>query len=83
MREKLPQVGSVYALPVFFGDYVLGTVDLLALRSRACRKGCAASLPCGRSFRQGLATRSRNSTENRQPRFTHVLPRTGQDFRIA
>ncbi|OUD01079.1 GAF domain-containing protein [Streptomyces swartbergensis] len=38
MREKLPQVGSVYALPVFFGDYVLGTVDLLALRSQALSK---------------------------------------------
>ncbi|MEV6960541.1 GAF and ANTAR domain-containing protein [Streptomyces sp. NPDC051207] len=38
MRERLPQVGSVYALPVFFGDYVLGTVDLLALRSQALSK---------------------------------------------
>ncbi|MFD6171964.1 GAF domain-containing protein [Streptomyces coeruleorubidus] len=38
MREKLPQVGSVYALPVFFGDYVLGTVDLLALRPQALSK---------------------------------------------
>ncbi|MEU8470094.1 GAF domain-containing protein [Streptomyces sp. NPDC029006] len=35
MREKLPQVESVYALPVFFGDYVLGSVDLLALRPHA------------------------------------------------
>ncbi|MFC7845629.1 GAF and ANTAR domain-containing protein [Streptomyces sp. NPDC001046] len=35
MREKLPQIGSVYALPLFFGDYVLGTVDLLALRAHA------------------------------------------------
>ncbi|MGW8066545.1 GAF and ANTAR domain-containing protein [Streptomyces ziwulingensis] len=35
MREKLPQVGSVYALPLFFGDYVLGSIDLLGLRPRA------------------------------------------------
>lgn len=35
MREKLPQMTSVYALPLFFGDYVLGTVDLLALRPHA------------------------------------------------
>lgn len=35
MREKLPQVGSVYALPLFFGDYVLGSIDLLGLRSHA------------------------------------------------
>ncbi|WP_344606111.1 GAF and ANTAR domain-containing protein [Streptomyces glaucus] len=35
MRERLPQVRSVYALPLFFGDYVLGTVDLLALRPHA------------------------------------------------
>ncbi|MFF7369686.1 GAF and ANTAR domain-containing protein [Streptomyces tricolor] len=34
-REKLPGVGSVYALPLFFGDYVLGSVDLLATRPRA------------------------------------------------
>ncbi|MGW0500942.1 GAF domain-containing protein [Streptomyces sp. NPDC003007] len=33
--EKLPGVGSVYALPLFFGDYVLGSVDLLATRPRA------------------------------------------------
>lgn len=35
MREKMPQVESLYALPFFFGDYVLGTVDLLALRPHA------------------------------------------------
>ncbi|MEU3852210.1 GAF and ANTAR domain-containing protein [Streptomyces sp. NPDC029554] len=35
LREKLPGVVSVYALPLFFGDYVLGTVDLLALRPHA------------------------------------------------
>ncbi|MFF5256806.1 GAF domain-containing protein [Streptomyces leeuwenhoekii] len=35
MREKLPQVESVYALPVFFGDYVLGSIDLFALRTHA------------------------------------------------
>ncbi|MFI6208064.1 GAF and ANTAR domain-containing protein [Streptomyces sp. NPDC051041] len=35
MRERLPQVRSVYALPLFFGDYVLGTADLLALRPHA------------------------------------------------
>ncbi|MFE6526985.1 GAF and ANTAR domain-containing protein [Streptomyces sp. NPDC057794] len=35
LREKLPRVTSVYALPLFFGDYVLGTVDLLALRPHA------------------------------------------------
>ncbi|KAA0940233.1 GAF and ANTAR domain-containing protein [Streptomyces apricus] len=35
MREKLPEVGSVYGLPLFFGDYVLGSVDLLATRPRA------------------------------------------------
>ncbi|CAM5645824.1 Transcriptional regulator with GAF, ATPase, and Fis domain OS=Streptomyces griseomycini OX=66895 GN=FHS37_006552 PE=4 SV=1 [Streptomyces griseomycini] len=35
MRQQLPQLESVYALPVFFGDYVLGTIDLLALRSHA------------------------------------------------
>ncbi|MEU1851491.1 GAF and ANTAR domain-containing protein [Streptomyces sp. NPDC019990] len=34
-REKLPGVGSVYALPLFFGDYVLGSVDLLSTRPRA------------------------------------------------
>ncbi|MFI9771223.1 GAF and ANTAR domain-containing protein [Streptomyces sp. NPDC052415] len=33
--EKLPEVGSVYALPLFFGDYVLGSVDLLARRPHA------------------------------------------------
>ncbi|MEU1039840.1 GAF and ANTAR domain-containing protein [Streptomyces sp. NPDC005551] len=35
MRERLPQVGAVYALPIFFGDYVLGAVDLLSLRTHA------------------------------------------------
>ncbi|MEV5430238.1 GAF and ANTAR domain-containing protein [Streptomyces sp. NPDC052701] len=35
LRERLPHVESVYALPLFFGDYVLGTVDLLALRPHA------------------------------------------------
>jgi hypothetical protein len=35
LRERLPDVVSVYALPLFFGDYVLGTVDLLALRPHA------------------------------------------------
>lgn len=35
LRERLPRVVSVYALPLFFGDYVLGTVDLLALRPHA------------------------------------------------
>jgi hypothetical protein len=35
VREKLPQVASVYALPMFFGDYVLGSVDLLARRTHA------------------------------------------------
>ncbi|MEV5435356.1 GAF domain-containing protein [Streptomyces sp. NPDC052682] len=35
LRERLPQAGSVYALPVYFGDYVLGTIDLLAWRSHA------------------------------------------------
>jgi hypothetical protein len=35
MREKLPQVRSVYALPLFFGDYVLGSIDLLGLRPHA------------------------------------------------
>ncbi|WP_149828498.1 GAF and ANTAR domain-containing protein [Streptomyces tailanensis] len=34
-HEKLPEVGSVYALPLFFGDYVLGSVDLLSTRPRA------------------------------------------------
>lgn len=34
-RERLPEVASVYALPLFFGDYVLGSVDLLATRPRA------------------------------------------------
>ncbi|MEU0335402.1 GAF and ANTAR domain-containing protein [Streptomyces sp. NPDC006193] len=38
MRERLPQVRSVYALPVFFGDYVLGTADVLALRPHALGK---------------------------------------------
>ncbi|TQJ85375.1 GAF and ANTAR domain-containing protein [Streptomyces sp. SLBN-31] len=33
--EKLPEVRSVYALPLFFGDYVLGSVDLLAMRPHA------------------------------------------------
>ncbi|GHE96595.1 transcriptional regulator [Streptomyces fumanus] len=35
VREKLPRVVSVYALPLFFGDYVLGSVDLLARRAHA------------------------------------------------
>ncbi|GAA2516870.1 GAF and ANTAR domain-containing protein [Streptomyces levis] len=35
LRERLPRVVSVYALPLFFGDYVLGTVDLLGLRPHA------------------------------------------------
>ncbi|MFI8194275.1 GAF and ANTAR domain-containing protein [Streptomyces sp. NPDC085946] len=35
VREKLAEAGSVYALPLYFGDYVLGSVDLLALRSHA------------------------------------------------
>src|SRR4051794_19053865 len=35
VREKLPEVASVYALPMFFGDYVLGSEDLLALRTHA------------------------------------------------
>lgn len=35
VRQQLPQLESVYALPVFFGDYVLGTIDLLALRPHA------------------------------------------------
>ncbi|MDO0925731.1 GAF and ANTAR domain-containing protein [Streptomyces sp. TG1A-8] len=30
MREQLPQVRSVYAFPLFFGDYVLGSLDVLA-----------------------------------------------------
>ncbi|GAB2761165.1 GAF and ANTAR domain-containing protein [Streptomyces bullii] len=38
VRERLPQVESVYALPVFFGDYVLGSVDLLACRPHALTK---------------------------------------------
>lgn len=36
-REKLPGVGSVYALPLFFGDYVPG-------RSTCCRRGLALSV---------------------------------------
>ncbi|MET9118254.1 GAF domain-containing protein [Streptomyces longwoodensis] len=35
VRERLPEVGSIYALPLFFGDYVLGSVDLLAHRAHA------------------------------------------------
>lgn len=35
MREKLPQVRAVYAFPVYFGDYVLGSMDLLYLRRDA------------------------------------------------
>ncbi|MFE9772010.1 GAF domain-containing protein [Streptomyces sp. NPDC005931] len=35
VREKLPRLRSVYALPVFFGDYVLGTIDLLSFRAHA------------------------------------------------
>ncbi|MER7564099.1 GAF and ANTAR domain-containing protein [Streptomyces sp. NPDC097941] len=35
VRDKLPQVASVYALPLFFGEYVLGSVDLLARRTHA------------------------------------------------
>jgi hypothetical protein len=35
VRERLPEVASVYALPIFFGDYVLGSVDLLAFRTHA------------------------------------------------
>ncbi|MEU9984206.1 GAF and ANTAR domain-containing protein [Streptomyces sp. NPDC050856] len=32
MREQLPEVHAVYAFPVYFGDYVLGSLDVLALR---------------------------------------------------
>lgn len=32
MREQLPGVRAVYAFPVYFGDYVLGALDLLAFR---------------------------------------------------
>ncbi|MFJ6386927.1 GAF and ANTAR domain-containing protein [Streptomyces sp. NPDC091972] len=35
VRERLPHIASVYALPLFFGDYVLGSVDLLARRAHA------------------------------------------------
>ncbi|MGW7265103.1 GAF domain-containing protein [Streptomyces sp. NPDC054842] len=35
VREKLPRVESIYALPLFFGDYVLGSLDLLAFRPYA------------------------------------------------
>ncbi|MFF9897938.1 GAF and ANTAR domain-containing protein [Streptomyces longispororuber] len=35
VREKLPQVRSVYGFPLFFGDYVLGSVDLLAYDAHA------------------------------------------------
>ncbi|MHC3473549.1 GAF and ANTAR domain-containing protein [Streptomyces sp. 7R007] len=35
MREQLPQVTAVHAFPLYFGDYVLGSVDLLAVRPGA------------------------------------------------
>ncbi|MFJ8584792.1 GAF and ANTAR domain-containing protein [Streptomyces sp. NPDC093595] len=35
MREKLPEVKAVYALPIHFGDYVLGSMDLLGLERDA------------------------------------------------
>ncbi|MFI2027852.1 GAF and ANTAR domain-containing protein [Streptomyces buecherae] len=35
MREQLPRVRAVHAFPLYFGDYVLGTVDVLAVRPRA------------------------------------------------
>ncbi|WP_307161362.1 GAF and ANTAR domain-containing protein [Streptomyces rishiriensis] len=31
MREQLPEVEAVYAFPVYFGDYVLGSMDVLGL----------------------------------------------------
>jgi len=34
-RARSCQVGSVYALPLFFGDYVPESVDLLATRPHA------------------------------------------------
>ncbi|MEW2275428.1 GAF domain-containing protein [Streptomyces griseofuscus] len=35
VRARLPELGSLYGLPLFFGDYVLGSVDLLAHRAHA------------------------------------------------
>ncbi|MGW0549633.1 GAF and ANTAR domain-containing protein [Streptomyces altiplanensis] len=35
MREQLPEVRAVYAFPVYFGDYVLGSLDVLGLRPDA------------------------------------------------
>ncbi|MBV1939032.1 GAF and ANTAR domain-containing protein [Streptomyces sp. BV286] len=42
MREKLPQVTSVYAFPLYFGDYVLGSIDLLGLRSHTLDRSILA-----------------------------------------
>jgi hypothetical protein len=35
MSEQLPQARAVYAFPLYFGDYVLGTMDLLGVRPDA------------------------------------------------
>ncbi|MGW0333198.1 GAF and ANTAR domain-containing protein [Streptomyces sp. NPDC003011] len=42
MREQLPEVGAVYAYPLYFGDYVLGTLDVLGCRPRALSEEAAA-----------------------------------------
>jgi hypothetical protein len=42
MREQLPQVRAVYAYPLYFGDYVLGTLDVLGVRPRVLSEEDAA-----------------------------------------
>ncbi|MDN3296374.1 GAF and ANTAR domain-containing protein [Streptomyces ficellus] len=76
MREKLPQVKAVYAFPVYFGDYVLGTMDLLALRPRALPEDAvrqapevadavaAALLPARRQLLSGMEAPAWEPTED-------------------
>ncbi|MET9801690.1 GAF and ANTAR domain-containing protein [Streptomyces sp. NPDC006368] len=45
MREKLPRVKAVYAFPVYFGDYVLGSMDLLGLRHDALSEDALQQAP--------------------------------------
>ncbi|NEY32349.1 GAF domain-containing protein [Streptomyces sp. PRKS01-65] len=69
MRERLPQVESVYALPVFFGDYVLGSIDLLALRAHALDEEALeeASLVADAVAAALLSTRDMIITGSRPP----------------
>lgn len=45
MREELPQVKAVYAFPLYFGDYVLGSMDLLGLHPNAMCESAVKQAP--------------------------------------